>query len=378
MFLMPTIIVPVLMNMLVGFTMHMEKKARTETLRYAIFGEEYLPELGEVFEKEQGFEKVNISSPNDINTAIASEEIRFAIVIPETSRQQLEESNQVTIRLYYNNATVASMASIRAARVIRVMSDQLRNERLTKLGFDNQQSRNNLLNPVTVEEHGTANMREILGERLGGMLPYLFIIFSFMGAMYTAIDIGAGEKERGTLETLLLAPVPRCQIVLGKFLVLFTTGVTSALLCLTSIGLILSTKGKEVTGAMQEVLRSIGVIDFVLVGVMLIPTAAIFASLLLCISIYARSCREAGFYCTPLNMVVIVPVVIAMLPGIELNWITALLPVMNISLAIKELLKGTMDYLILAVILGSTFIIAGALLAFTTWWFGREAVLFRE
>jgi len=378
MFLMPTIIVPVLMNVLVGFTMHMEKKARTETLRYAIFGEEYLPELGEVFEKEQGFEKVNISSPNDINTAIASEEIRFAIVIPETSRQQLEESNQVTIRLYYNNATVASMASTRAAKAIRVISDQLRNERLTKLGFDNKQSRNNLLNPVTIEEHGTANMREILGERLGGMLPYLFIIFSFMGAMYTAIDIGAGEKERGTLETLLLAPVPRCQIVLGKFLVLFTTGVTSALLCLTSIGLILSTKGKEVTGAMQEVLRSIGVIDFVLVGAMLIPTAAIFASLLLCISIYARSCREAGFYCTPLNMVVIVPVVIAMLPGIELNWITALLPVMNISLAIKELLKGTMDYLILAVILGSTFIIAGVLLAFTTWWFGREAVLFRE
>jgi sodium transport system permease protein len=61
-----------------------------------------------------------------------------------------------------------------------------------------------------------------------------------------------------------------------------------------------------------------------------------------------------------------------------LNWFTAMVPVMNISLAIKELLKGTMNYLILAGILGSTFLIAGALLAFTTWWFGREAVLFRE
>jgi sodium transport system permease protein len=378
MFLMPTVIVPVLMNALIGFTMHMEKKARTEMLAYAIIGEEYLPEVGEAFKKEEGFERVDIASVNDINTAIGSEKIKFAIVIPESSRQKLEETNQVTVRLYYNNATVASMANNRAARVIRTLSEQWRTERLTKLGLDGQQSRDNLLNPITVEEHGTANMREILGERLGGMLPYLFVLFSFMGSMYTAIDVGAGEKERGTLETLLLSPVPRGQIVLGKFLVLFTTGVTAALLCLASIGLILATKGKEVTGAMRDVLQSIGVIDFMLVGAMLVPTAAIFASLLLCISIYARSYREAGVYCTPLNIVVIILVVIAMLPGIELNWVTAMVPVMNISLAIKELLKGTMNYVILAGILGSTFLAAGALLVFTTWWFGREAVLFRE
>jgi sodium transport system permease protein len=359
MFLMPTIIVPALINLLIGFSMRMEKKARTEVLQYALFGDEHLPQLGEAFEKEEGFEKVDIPGPDDINSCIASEKIKFAIVIPESSRQQLEESNQVTIQLYYNNATVVSSANSRAAKVIHAFSEQLRTERLTKLGLDSQQSRNTLLNPIAIEEHGTANMREILGEHLGGVLPYIFIIFSFMGATYTAIDVGAGEKERGTLETLLLAPVPRYQIVLGKFLVLFTTGVTAALLCLTSIGLILATKGKEVTGAMQDVIQSINLIDFVLVGAMLIPTAAIFASLLLCISIYARSYREAGVYCTPLNLVVIIPAIIAMLPGIELNWMTAMVPVMNISLAIKELLKG-------------------ALLAFTAWWFGRESVLFRE
>ena len=378
MFLMPTIIVPMIINLVIGFTMRMEHKARTETLRYAIFGDEYLPGIRDAFEKEQDFEKVDISSPNDVNAAIASDKIKFAIVIPESARSQLEESRQVTIHLYYNNATVASMANSRAARVIHALGNQWRTDRLNELGLDTPQARDNLLNPITIEEHGTANMREILGERLGGMLPYLFIIFSFMGAMYTAIDVGAGEKERGTLETLLLAPVPRSRIVLGKFLVLFTTGVTAALLCLASIGLILATKGKAVTGAMQEVIQSINLFDLLLVAAMLIPTAAIFASLLLSISIYARSYREAGAYCGPLNMIVIIPAVIAMLPGVELNWITAMIPVMNISLAIKELLKGTMNYLILAGILSSTFIVAGALLAFTTWWFGREAVLFRE
>jgi sodium transport system permease protein len=378
MLLMPTVIVPVLMNALIGFTMHMEKKARTETLAYAIFGGENLPQVREAFEKEGGFEKVDIASANDINTAIASGKIKFAIVIPEASGQQIEESNQATIRLYYNNASAASMAKSRAAKVIYNLGEQLRSERLEKLGFAGQQSREGLLNPIVIEECGTANMREIFGERLGGVLPYIFIIFSFMGSLYVAIDVGAGEKERGTLETLLLAPVPRRQIVLGKFLVLFTTGVTSALLCLASIGLILSTKGKEVTGAMREVLLSFNLIDILLVGAMLIPMAAIFSSLLLSLSIYARSYREAGAYCGPLNLLVIIPAVIAMLPGVELNWVTAMVPVMNISLAIKELLKGTMNYLILAGILGSTFLAAGALLAFTTWWFGREAVLFRE
>ena len=378
MFLVPTIIVPMLINLLVNFTSSIEHKARTETLKYSIFGAEYLPAVAEAFEKEKDFEKIDIPSPNDINSSIASDKIKFAVVIPESSAKLFEDACQVTILLYYNNATVASMANSRAEKIIKSLGEQWRNDRLVKVGFDNKQSRDAILNPINIQEHGTANLREIFGERLGGMLPYIFIIFSFMGAMYAAIDLGAGEKERGTLETLLLAPVPRSHIVLGKFFVLFTTGVTAALLCLTSICVILASKGKEVAGAMQEVVQSINLFDLLLVGAMLIPTAAIFASLLLSISIYARSYREAGAYCGFLNMAIIIPTIVAMLPGVELNWKTAMVPIMNISLAIKELLKGTMDYLFLAIILGSTFIIAAALLAFTTWWFSREAVLFRE
>lgn len=93
MFLVPTIIVPMLMNLLIGFTMHIQKKARTETLKYAIFGQEYLPELDKAFENEQGFEKIVISSPNDVNSAIASEQIKFAIIIPDSAKSRLDDSN---------------------------------------------------------------------------------------------------------------------------------------------------------------------------------------------------------------------------------------------------------------------------------------------
>jgi len=378
MLLLPTLVVPVLMNVMIGFISRAEKKARTETLSFAIFGAEFLPELADAFTEEEGFEKVNIPAPEEIESAISENQIKFGLVIPQEVRKQFESGEQVAVQLYYNNASVASKVKDRAGKVIEEVSKRWRLNRLAGLGLDTAEKRENLLSPITIEEHGTANMREVLGERLGGMLPYLFIIFCFMGAMYPAIDIGAGEKERGTLETLLLAPIRRNRVVLGKFLVIFTTGLTAALLSLTSIGLMLALKGQEVTGPLGEVIESISVVDLVLIGAMLIPTAAIFASLLLSISIYAKSFKEASSYCGPLNFLVIIPALVGLLPWVELDWIRAMVPITNISLAIKELVKGTMNYHMLVAILGSNFIIAGALLVFCTKWFEREAVLFRE
>jgi len=378
MLLLPTLVVPVLMNVMIGFISRAEKKARTETLSFAIFGAEFLPELADAFTEEKGFEKVNIPAPEAIESAISENQIKFGLVIPQEVREQFESGEQVAVQLYYNNASVASRVKDRAGKVIQEVSKRWRSNRLTALGLDTAEERENLLSPITIEEHGTANMREVLGERLGGMLPYLFIIFCFMGAMYPAIDIGAGEKERGTLETLLLAPIRRNRVVLGKFLVIFTTGLTAALLSLTSIGLMLGVKGQEVTGPLGEVIESISVVDLVLIGAMLIPTAAIFASLLLSVSIYAKSFKEASSYCGPLNFLVIIPAFVGLLHWVELDWIRAMVPITNISLAIKELVKGTMNYHMLVAILGSNFIIAGALLVFCTKWFEREAVLFRE
>src|SRR6202007_2920209 len=90
--------------------------------------------------------------------------------------------------------------------------------------------------PITVQDHSTANKREQMGALVGGFLPYILLMVCMMSAMYPAIDTGAGEKERGTLETLLLAPLPRGAIVLAKFLMLFTVGLTSALLMVVSMG----------------------------------------------------------------------------------------------------------------------------------------------
>jgi sodium transport system permease protein len=380
MLVMPTVLVPLLMNLLVGLMIKAEKKAKTEILTFAIFGAEHLPELAEEFNEETGFRKVTLSSTDEIASAIEQNEIKFALVIPNKARERLEDGEQVSVKLYYNNASVTSMVRNRAGEVIQQVGKEFRANRLSGFGLDTPKKQESLINPITIEEKGTANMREILGERMGGILPYLFIIFCLLGSMYPAIDLGAGEKERGTLETLLLAPIRRYQIVLGKFFVVFTTGVTAALLSLTSIGIMLTIKVKQIPGELElhDVFASVSVLDLVLIAAMLIPTAAIFASVLLSISIYAKSFKEASSYCGPLNFLAIIPAFIAMLPIVKLDWYWAMVPITNISLAIKELIKGTMNYNMLFAILGSSVVIAGALLLFCTKWFEREAVLFRE
>ena len=378
MVLVPTLLVPILMNFMIKFVMKAEKQAREETLTYAVFGEEFLPELAGEFTEEKGFKKAFIDSQEDIAEAIEDNKIKFALIIPGTARQQFESGQQVTVQFYYNSVSVASQVRNRTKRVINEFSNKHRSEQLTGLGLDTIEKQNHLLNPVIIEEHDTANLRAVLGERVGGMLPYLFIIFCFLGALYPAIDLGAGEKERGTLETLLLAPIKRHEIVLGKFLVIFTTGVTAALLCLTSMGVMLATKVEQVPGDLREVIASISVVDLALIAAMLIPTAAMFAALLLSISIYAKSYKEASAYCGPLNILVIAPAFIAMLPFVKLDWRWAMVPITNISLATKELIKGTMDYYMLIAILGSSIVIASVFLLFCTKWFKRESVLFRE
>lgn len=374
----PTLVVPVLMSVMIGFIVKAEKKAQTETLAFAIFGAEHLPDLANAFSEEKGFEKVNIPTQEAIASAIEENKIKFGLVIPQTAPEQFERGEQVAVQFYYNNASVTSRVRNRAGKVIREFGERYRSERLAGFGLDTPQEQEHLLNPITIEEHNTADMREVIGERVGGILPYMFIIFCFMGAMYPAIDLGAGEKERGTLETLLLAPIRRYQIVLGKFFVIFTTGVTAALLCLTSFGVMLASKGQKITGELGEVIASVSVVDLVLIAAMLIPAAAMFAALLLSVSIYAKSFKEASAYCGPLNFLAIVPAFIAMLPMVKLDWYWAMVPITNISLAIKELIKGTMNYEMLIAILGSSVVIAGVLLFFCTRWFEREAVLFRQ
>jgi sodium transport system permease protein len=191
----------------------------------------------------------------------------------------------------------------------------------------------------------TASKQETIGKLAGGFLPYVFIAFAFLGCMYPSIDLFTGEKERGTIETLLTAPIPRWQILFGKMVVVVVSGLLAASLSL--VGLYISIRGLNIVQdpALLEIINSILSPKFIVtLFILQIPLTIFIAGILIPLAIYSKSFKEAQSVITPLNIVVILPAVIGFLPGIELNASTALIPIVNIVLATKELVAGTLNY----------------------------------
>lgn len=375
--LLPIVAMPLIFGGLGYLSSTIFKKAQHKELTYAVFGKEHAPGLSERFAHEKGLREVPLADAGAIKAAIDADRITFAIVIPAGFEAAMAAHRQARVTLHYNNAVALDMTHKRVAAVIQAHNGALREQALSAMNMSQAELRF-ALNPIELEELSTAGTRERVGALVGGFLPYILLMVCLMAAMYPAIDLGAGEKERGTLETLLLAPISRTALVLAKFLVLFTVGLTSALLMVASMGLLLGVFGGSLEGGLAQMVRAIGARDLAMVALMLVPTAAIFASILLSISIYAKSYKEASGMISPLMMLLIVPIVVAMMPGVELNWFWSMVPLTNVSLAMKELVKGTMDYRMFSAILLSTTLIAGALLAWCRWWFNREDVLFRN
>ncbi len=229
--------------------------------------------------------------------------------------------------------------------------------------------------PVAVNDSSVALPQEMGGYTLGRILPLLLVVITLLGAFYPAIDLAAGEKERGTLETLLTAPVPPGAIVAGKFLTVALIAVVAAALNLGSMILTFQTGALQVTQALGiEVslpLRSVAVIFLAL-----IPLAVLFASLFLGIAVRSASFKEAQNALTPVYMVVLVPAMLPIFPGIDFGPLLAVTPVAGVSFLFRDVMAGDAEWLLGALVLASTTLYAAASLAFAARAFGNERVLF--
>lgn len=376
----PLLLFPLIFGGVAYFSGKAIEKAQTKTLNYAIIGAENAPILSAKIAEVDDLSQVNtdLQSGNEtgIKALITSETVDFVLVIPATFSDDILSVGQNTLTLYLNDAGL-NMVQRRLNKVIDNIAESNRDQAFITLGIS-EEIQKGLLEPILVDKVSTADKRENIGEKIGGLIPYIIFILCLQGAMLPATDIGAGEKERGTLETLLISPIPRNQLVMGKFFTIAFAGVTSAMVTVGSLfvwGVVLS-QGMAIE-LITEFMGAISAVDFLLMFAMLVPIVAIFAAVLLSMSIYAKSFKEAQGYMTPLVFIVIIPIILAMLPGIKLEGIYAWVPLMNVALAIKELIKGTMDYMALIPIFLSTTAIAGLLIAFCIYWFNREKVLFR-
>lgn len=376
----PLLIFPIIFGGMFYFTAKAVTESQTKNLSYAVSGAEYAPELMAALTEVDSLELIelagDLSDSERVKEVIKASDVDFVLQIPSNYSNDVYQSGQITLKLVLNDAQLNSVRSR-----IRDVTDEIEkiNQRKAFASINISESiQEAMLNPILIEKINLADKREQAGAQFGGLIPYFMFILCLQGAMLPAADIGAGEKERGTLETLLLSPIERHKIVLAKFLTIATAGVTSALITVLSMALwTLVVSIYMPMGPVVEFISTIDWVDFILVFLMLVPVVATFSSLLLTLSIYARSFKEAQGYMSPLMIMVFLPVIVTLIPGIELKGVWAWIPLTNVALAIKELVKGTMDYVQLVGIFGSSVLLAGALLAFCVYWFKQEKVLFR-
>ena len=212
------------------------------------------------------------------------------------------------------------------------------------------------------------------------ILPYMVILMCMTGAIYPSIDLTAGEKERGTMETLLCSPVPRTQLVLGKVLIVLTVSVVTALLSILSNGIALVALKRLTSGLGKGPGTPFALDPAALAGVimMMLPMAVFISALMIALGLFARSSKEAASYMQPLVIAAILPAAAGGLPGVEMNYAMAFIPVFNVSLICKEILAGVVhwNFIILVFCVMAAYSLGAVAAAVAI--FQRESVLFRS
>jgi ABC-2 type transport system permease protein/sodium transport system permease protein len=225
------------------------------------------------------------------------------------------------------------------------------------------------LQRIAVEVPGSAGVIS-----LAALVPLILILMTITGAVYPAIDMTAGERERGTLEILVAAPVPRFELLAAKYLTVLSVAVLTALVNLTCMSITVTWSG------LANVLFQEGLSLFLLVQVfaLLLLFAAFFSAVLLCLTSFARSFKEAQAYLIPLMLVSLMPGILAMMPGLKLQGILVVLPLVNIVLLARDLFTGDLEPVIAVVVILTTLLYALAALALAARVFGAETVLYGE
>jgi len=371
MILFPLILMPAIFSISASFSSGQVVDAQEKKLRVALTSNDNGAELVKRLKRRKDMTLYESISPDEYRDLIRADSIDLAIIVQEDFDSKITSGQTGGLELFFNS-TENNIISTRLQKTIDGLQDDIIAQRLQALGSDAS-----IINPIQLNKQDVYSNEESVGKAIGGFLPYLFVLFCLMGAMYPAIDLFTGEKERGTLETILTVPASRFEILLGKMGVVVLGGVMSGVL--TIVGMYAAVKlSPDIPDVFVNVIsnvldpKSIGMIVLLLV-----PLTVFFAGLLIPASIYAKSFKEAQSTIQPALILVIIPLAIGMMPGIKLTFLTALIPVLNVALASKEIVAGTIDYGLLAVVFISLIALAGLGIALCVRWFGQEGNVLR-
>jgi len=249
-------------------------------------------------------------------------------------------------------------------RRLRAANDALLHRELEKLGGDARPRVIWTHQPIRTDDEAF---------QIASLIPLILILMTITGAVYPAIDLTAGERERGTLEALMAAPVPRLALLLAKYFAVLCVALLTAVINLTAMTITLQASGLSTLLLGPQGLPATTV--FAVLGLLLL-FAAFFSAVMLTVTSFARSFKEAQAYLIPLVLLALAPGFLSLLPGLKLEGILAITPLANIVLLARDLLQSRADPIAAATAVITTALYALAALAFAAKIFGSDAVLY--
>lgn len=347
--------------------------------------------------------KVVLGDVKTLESMIRRREIHAYVVINRDFVQALGEGKRVSLNIHLEGGTVAEddetefgPVSARADVVLGPDDDRgrLAYERLQPifLGWREEILRARMRTlgaPLPYYKPLRIPALEPKIEKLWSrMFPFLIVMMSLTGALYPAIDLCAGEKERGTMETLLISPASRAEIVWGKFLTVWVFSAATALLNLASLGFTawqfshMISLSNQMVGSGGADIPAPGIAAMSWCVVLLIPLAAFFSAISLAVAAYARSTKEGQYYLMPLMLATLLMTLVTLSPGAELSPVHSLLPITGAALLLQALMNAQTADQVPWLYLGPVLLPLAAYCYLALYWatqqFNREEVLFRE
>ena len=370
MILIPLLAFPLIINLITSIQESQSKKEATKELEIGYVLNGNSADLIERMDTTAHFTFIQYADTTAMSADVTSETINLGMWFSSDFDQNYKDGKQALYGLFYRQANEEEHD--RFEKVLKLQKEHLIQERLAQ----NELPSDYVVPMIQAPGGGKSTMNEVIGKYAGGVLPYIFMAFCFMGCMLPAIDLFAGEKERGTIETLLVTPVNRVHVLLGKMIVITAFGLLSATVAL--VGLIGSLYFMGDGGKMTEIIAGIITPQLVItLYLLLIPVAIFFAGIMTPISVYSRSFKEAQSILTPLNIAVIVPTMVGFLPGLELNYTTASIPIVNVVMATKAIIAGNAEIGPLVITFASLIALSAIAVFVSFRQFGREENVLR-
>lgn len=312
---------------------------------------------------------------------VASGNVDVVVIVPPRARELLDGGEQVSFQIFFDGSNDQSEITRAIAQdLLENWSAKIVARRMREAGKSE-----NFAQPITVEDGvDISSAKRRSGTASSRMLPFLLVMMALSGAFYPAIDLCAGEKERGTMETLLISPATRGEIVLGKFLTIFLFSIATTIVNLASMGLTFS----QISGAsaLSSSPQALAVFappswgSILWMFVLMLPLAGFFSALCMALAVFARSTKEGQYYLMPMFLVVTPLVFLTLAPGVVLNPFYSLVPVTNVALLLKALMLNQTETaaVFFVPVMAPTLLYGFLALRYAAEQFNREEVLFRE